>query len=162
MELTDKPPAPVALGRDGRPRPHVPDVLAKHLAGGLLAISHYPAAFGRSVVAKAAALGSRGRGTPGRASSRGSAWGSSCACPGAKRKAIARSAPSAITQALLLQLPRERLSASPEWRCAAAFLGERRRPPSDGRARWRRRGGHAELHAACLDQGQQALPHALA
>jgi hypothetical protein len=47
-------------------------------------------------------------------------WSSSCACPGARAKATARPALSAITQALVPYPPRERPGASPAPRSVGA------------------------------------------
>ncbi len=78
----------LALGRDSQEGSDAPDALAKGVAG-VTPVRHDPA------------------GAPGNWSSKGAAWGNSCACSGATRKATARPAPSAITQCLVPKPPRD-------------------------------------------------------
>src|SRR4051795_10517070 len=88
------------------------------------------------------------------------ASGSSCACPGASAKPMARPAASAITQALVPKPPRERPSASRSSRRAEL-------PPFCGLVVGTDAGavekGHPQLDAApLLRQFQQAFPDAVA
>src|SRR3954454_3111010 len=89
------------------------------------------------------------------------ASGSSCACPGARAKPMARPEASAITQALVPKPPRERPSPSRASRSAAVPPFWPHLRPCGGLGYWCRRGRHPGLDAATpLRRLQQSLPDA--